>query len=216
MKTLLALVLVAMMAGVAAAQTQYLYEPCEYQLGLFFSTNAADRNFVEEATNIDYTQFSTFYMHLVIMNAPDLVSAYELQISGVPDGAFIPTWVMVPNAGWLNLGDTFLHIATFGFPQPNAGGYIYLGHWSMFALQADVAAQITIQASTPSSIQNDGPALVVNAQLVRSNFTPAAYSGCDGTPVPPGDFPPYVATTYGDGVTAIENHSLTNVKSLFR
>jgi len=216
MKTLLALVLVAMMAGVAAAQTQYLYEPCEYQLGLFFSLDASERNFVEEATNIDYTEFTTFYMHLVVMNAPDLVSAYELQIANVPDGAFLPTWVAVPNAGWLNLGDAFLHIATFGFPQPNADGYIYLGHWSMFALQADIAAQITIEAPDPSSIGGDGPALVVNSQLVRANFTPVDYSGCDGEDVAPGDFPPYVATTFGDGVTAIENHSLTNVKNLFR
>lgn len=214
MKTLVALAFLVLMTGAAIAQTPYTYEPCNYQIGLFFSSDAAERVFTQERTNWDYSQFVTFYMHLVIMSAPQQVSAYELSVTGLPAG-FIDSWNMVPGSGWINIGTSFNHIAAFGFPQPNASGYVYLGNWQLIPTAGGVAAEIRLLPSTPSSVGGDGPGMVINGELWRSNYTPAAFTGCDEA-YAPGEYPPYVATLFGEGVTAVESRTLTGVKELFR
>ena len=214
MKTLVALALVVLATSGAFAQN-YQYEPCSYQFGLFFSTDQEERVFTEERTNIDYVQFTTFYMHLVVMNSPTNISAYEFTIAGIPPGVFIETFNVVPGTGQTNIGTSFMQICAFGFPQPNTNGYVYLGNWGLFALGAPQTVEFQILPSEPSSILGDGPAIVVDQVLWRPNFTPDEYTGCN-EPLAPGDFPPYVATTYGPGVTAIESVSLTSVKALFR
>ncbi len=220
MKKLLALALVAIMAGGALAQTPYLYEGCEYRIGVFFSTDAAEFEVSSEATNLDFPNSAFFYMHLIVMDSPDMISAYEMRIEGL--GALvIASWVPVPNAGFLNLGNDFMHIATFGFPQPNPEGIIKFGHWNIFPLANEQSLNVFMGPSIPSSIQDDGPVFVVNSQLVRANFTVGDFSGCNED-LAPGDFPDYVGTTYGDGVVievdivATETRSLSSVKSLFQ
>jgi hypothetical protein len=220
MKKLLALALVAIMAGGALAQTPYLYEGCEYRIGVFFSTDAETFEVSSEATNLDFPAGAFFYMHLIVMDSPDMISAYEMQVSGL--GALvIASWIPVPNAGFLNLGDDFNHIATFGFPQPNPDGVIKFGHWNIFPLAPEQSLNVAMGPAVPSSIQGDGPVFVVNSELVRANFTVGDYSGCLED-LAPGMFPEFVGTTYGPGVdievesVATETRSLSSVKALFQ
>jgi hypothetical protein len=219
MKALLALALVAIMAGGALAQTPYLYEGCQYRIGVFFSTDADYFEVSSYATNLDYTPFTYFYMHLIVMDSPGMISAYEMRIDGL-GYSVIPMWVPVPDAGFLNLGDEFNHIATFGFPQPNPDEVVKLGHWRLFPLVSEQSLEIFMGPAVPSSIQGDGPVFVVNSELVRANFTPNEFSGC-WEYLAPGVFPDFVGTTYGPGIDcdpplATETRSLSSVKAMFQ
>ena len=228
MKALLALALIAIMAGGALAQTPYLYEGCQYRIGVFFSTDADYFEVSSYATNLDFPPGAFFYMHLIVMDSPDMISAYEMRVEGLGAGV-IASWVPVPNAGFLNLGDDFNHIATFGFPQPNPDGVIKFGHWNIFPVYPEQSLEIFMGPAVPSSIQGDGPVVVVNSELVRANFTPVGashndefgdFSGC-WADLPPGVFPDFVGTTYGPGVyivigLATETRSLSSIKAMFQ
>ena len=228
MKRLLAMALVLMVAGGAMAQN-YNYDGCDNRIGVFFAPTFNSGAFEpsSEATNFNYAFATTFYMHLLIIDAPSPVSAYELTLTGVPSPGAITTYEGIPGTGFTNIGTTFMHIAAFGFPQPNPGNVVNLGAWAITMLLQDTPFQVAITPSTPSSIGGDGPAIVINQELWRPNFTPANpdfapgdYSGCNGD-LAPGMFPEFVGTTFGAGVQiepviAVENQSLSNVKALFR
>ena len=188
-----------LLAAAALAQTPYLYEPCHYRVGLFFSSSPDDFEASSASTNVALAKGEVVYMHLVILDAPKPISAYELQVAGIPADALVGSWIEVPDAGYLKFGDTWNHFATFGFPQPNPDGMVYLGHWRLQALVDVQDVKIQLLAAHPSSIEGDGPALVVDQQLVRANFTPYEFSGCR-EPLAPGKFPAHVATIGGAGV----------------
>jgi hypothetical protein len=188
-----------LLAAGALAQTPYLYEPCHYRVGLFFSSSPDDFEASSASTNVDLAKGEVVYLHLVILDAPKPISAYELQIVGIPAKALVASWIELPDAGYLKFGDTWNHFATFGFPQPNPDGVVYLGHWRLQALADVKDVRIQVLASHASSIEGDGPALVVDQQLVRANFTPYEFSGCR-EPLPPGKSPAHVATIGGTGV----------------
>lgn len=188
-----------LLAAGALAQTPYLYEPCQYRVGVFFSSSPVDFEASSASTNVALAKGEVVYMHLVVLDAPRPISAYELQVAGLPEDALAASWIEVPDAGYLKFGDTWNHFATFGFPQPNTDGVVYLGHWRLQALVDVKDVTIQLLAAHPSSIEGDGPALVVDQQLVRANFTPYEFSGCR-EPLPPGKSPAQVATIGGDGV----------------
>ncbi len=220
MKKLLALALVLMVAGGAMAQTPYNYEGCAYRLGVFFSASNSTFEVNNASTNFDYTPFTPFFMHLVMIDCPEQLSAYEMQISGVPAAGFLATWEMVPGSGWINIGTATNHIAAFGFPQPNPAGVTRLGAWNLININGQtVPFNLAIGPSVPSSIANDGPAIVVAGELWRTNFTPGTHSGCQ-VDLAPGDFPELVGSVFGDGIEleviiATQAKSLTGVKALF-
>ena len=176
-----------------------LYEPCQYRLGVFFSS---DYEFWDErrdaATNLDYTQFTPFDMHLVVIGCPEAVMGYEASLE--VDPSFFALNTSFP-ASTLNLGDYLNHYVSFGIPQPPAGPAqaVLLSTVTFFPVEAEVSSQIRILPSSPSSLDGDGPALVIDHKLVRANFTPTSHSGCQFD-LAPGDFPAAVATTYGGGV----------------
>lgn len=215
MKKLLALSLVLVIAGAALA---YEYEGCTYRVGVF-----TGEPFGDDTTNLDYTPFVPFDIHLVLISVVDDVQAYELAIELDTPG-FISTGAVFPNG--VNFGGTnFNHIVGYGAPVPPSGelNSVLLSTVSLlYSGGADaVPANIALLPSVPSSIDNDGPALVVNDLLVRTNYSHWDYSGCEED-LEPGVFPETVFTMYGDGIpveeppVATQYHSLTGVKALFQ
>lgn len=176
-----------------------LYEPCQYRLGVFFSS---DYEFWDErrdaATNLDYTQFTPFDMHVVGIGCPEAVMGYEASLE--VDPSFLAVSASFPGSA-LNLGDYLNHYVSFGIPRPPDGPAqaVLLSTVTLLPVEAGVSSQIRILPSSPSSLDGDGPALVIGHKLVRTNFTPTSHSGCQSD-LAPGDFPAAVATTYGGGV----------------
>lgn len=221
MKKLLVMALVLMVAGGAVAQ-DYEYQGCIYRIGLFFSDDYMfDDERIEAATNIDYAPFIEFDMHVVMINVPTAVEAYELLVVGLPSSAVV-TNLVIPNG--VNFGGTNVnHIVGYGEPRPTPSGQtnaILMSTLKVLATVADESWEVGLVPSVPSSINDDGPALVVTEDLWRTNFTPYSHSGCEED-LAPGDFPDYVATAYGDGVVInppvpVQSHTFTDVKSLFR
>ena len=138
-------------------------------------------------------------MSSLVISAPQPVSAYEMRLEGLPEGMFITSWVPVPDSGWLNVGNDMQHMSAFGFPQPNPGGVVKLGHWTLFPLVTDTKAELRLVPPAGSSLGGAAPALVVDGELARVNYTPWSHSGCTEA-VASGDIPPYVATINGEGV----------------
>jgi hypothetical protein len=220
MKKLLVMALVLMVAGGAVA---YEYQGCVDRVGLFFSSNYEfDDQRMEDATNINYTPFVPFEMHVVMVNVSQAFDAYELAIVGLP-AEVLSTGAVFPNA--INFGGSNLnHIVGFGAPRTGSGqsmAALLSTVTLLFTGATAVPLEIGIAPSVPSSIGNDGPAIVRNqSTLWRINFTPYTHSGCEAD-LAPGDFPDYVATAYGEGIVIntpvpTQSHTLTNVKSLFR
>jgi hypothetical protein len=215
MKKLLVLSLVLVMAGAAVAQN-YEYYPCQNRVGIFFG-----EPYGVEQTNFDYTAFVPFNVYLVSLSVSDPIAAYELRVG--LDAGFVITAAVFPNA--INFGGSNTnHIVGYGAPVPGSGEWNAV-HLSTLTLlwtgAAGTPSVITLGPSVPSSIANDGPAYVINGVLVRSNFTTAEFSGCDGCEYEPGNFDVIVGTFYGDGielecVVSTQNHSLSSVKALFQ
>jgi hypothetical protein len=191
----LSLLFLSLAASPAVAQPSYVYESCVYRMGLFLAEDSYD----EEHTNIDYEPQTVFVMHLVLLDAVGPVAAYEVGID--LDPAFVVIDVSGPaGAPLLNLGTGANLIVGFAEPLvPDDDGRILLGTIRVFPQTANVASNIALGPSRPSSVGGDGPAIVVDGVLIRTNFTPLGFDGCDDD-LPPGLFPPAVATTFGDGV----------------
>lgn len=189
------LLLLTLAASPAPAQPSYVYESCVYRMGLF----SAEGIYVEDRTDFDYEPLTTFTMHLVLIDAVGPVSGYEVSIE--LDPAFLVVDVGAPpGVELLNIGSGTNHIVGFGAPQvPDEDGHVLLCTIQVFAQKANVASNIALGPSRPSSVGGDGPAIVVDGVLIRTNFTPLGFDGCDDD-LPPGLFPPAVATTFGDGV----------------
>lgn len=217
MKILLAIAFMLVVAGGALAQTPYNYAGCVYRLGVFFSDDPNDFEVGgapwDEVAYYTYTPFVTFYMHLVAIDCPEMISAYEMNMSALP-ASMVVNWHPIPGSGWINIGTIYNHICGFGFPQPNPGGVTHLGRWSIVAQTGGVPANVFIGPASPSSIGGDGPAIVVYPELWRTNFTPWEFSGCYWD-LPPDPTPILVGNIFG-GVVATETMSLTSVKALFK
>ncbi|MEZ4386498.1 MAG: hypothetical protein R3D98_02760 [Candidatus Krumholzibacteriia bacterium] len=191
MKKLLALVIVALMAGAAFAQPG---------MGVFFSNSS----FGDNDTNFD-AGFSPFNAYIVLLDAPvGSVGAYECSL------IFSDVNVFVLSAtganGWTNFGSPTNHIAGFQTPLPVAGDNTAVLCTVQLLYTAGLAVDISMGGSTPSSFSPAGPGIANGANpddLIACFLT-------SGNPLGG-----VVATLNSGGVTATEAHSLTEVKALF-
>ncbi len=196
MKKLLALSLVALMAGTAVAQ-----QPA---VGMFFSNT----DFTDENTNLNPAASTPFDAYLVMLGA-DFVSlgGYEVSITENSGGQLLVSGVTWPNEA-LNFGDTNLnHLVGYGVPLPVTDGAAVLCTFSMIHFSGGGLVEFTTGPATPQSIpDHDGPVFADNANV--DDLIPGTSTG--GAPIA------VVATLYGDGIVAVEQSSLSQVKSLFQ
>jgi len=188
MKKLLALALVALMAGAAFAQPG---------IGVFFSAT----DFVDANTNMD-TAGAPFNAYVVIIDSPvSSIGAYEVGIT-ISDPAVFVLSVTGPN-GWTNFGSNTNHLCGFTTPVPVTEGAAVMATMNMLQSVA-TEATISMGPATPASIP-DVPAIADGAD-------PDVLIACV---LDSGDSAPVVATLNGDGIVAAEAHSLSSVKALF-
>jgi len=193
LKKLLALTLVALMAGAASAQPG---------LGMFFS----DTEFTDETTDFVSTG-SPFNAYIVLIGDPGFatVSGYEVGITEDSGGALFVLSVTGPN-GWTNFGGNLNHLVGFQTPVPHGPDGTVLCTLQMLYGGAGTVT-FTFGASDPNSIDGwNGPVI---ADATNPNNLVAAFAAGGSTPGP-------VATVNGDGVTPVEQTSLSDVKSLFQ
>ena len=193
MKKLLALALVAMMAGGAMAQVHN-------GMGIFFSDTVFD-----ETTNTIAPAASTpFDMYLVLI-AVDFanVGGYECGIEFSEVGTLLLS-VGGPN-GWTNFGDNTNHLVGYQSALPVSGdGSVVLATFSVMRLNTD-AVDITLGPSDPASIPG--------VPVVADHADPDNLHSCVLTS---GATSPGVVANYnGSGIVATEASSLTDVKALF-
>ncbi|MBD3220173.1 hypothetical protein GF314_02945 [bacterium] len=191
MKKMLALAFVALMASAVAAQPG---------MGIFFS----NESFTDADTNFD-TAGAAFDAYLVLLGAEFAsVGGYECGVDISDAGVFILD-VSGPN-GWTNFGDNTNHLCGYQTPlMVDPDQTIVLATFNMlYAGTAEVT--IALGQSTPPSLPDwDGP---VVADAAFPDDLIGTY--CTG-----GETPGVVATLNGDGVTATEARSLSDIKALF-
>ncbi|MBD3220169.1 hypothetical protein GF314_02925 [bacterium] len=193
MKKLLALALVAMMATVAVAQPG---NSEENMMGMFFS----ETDFTDENTNFDPVG-APFNGYVVLLNTTvETVGGYELGIA-VSDPTVFVLAVTGPN-GWTNFGDNLNHLVGYQVPLPAGDVGTVLATVNMLYSGTDLVT-FAFGPSEPSSIPG--------YPVIADGANPDDLYACPLTNEDAG----YVATLNGDGVTATETSSWTNVKSLF-
>ena len=200
MKKLLALALVALMAGGALAQSSE-----ENMMGMFFTNDLAaiDANMGEMPhpdTNFPHT-FAPFFGYIVLLYPTvDSVAAYEVGIS-ISDPTVFLLNVSGPN-GWTNFGSPTNHIAGFATPVPCTDVGAVLQTINMLYTGTGMVT-IAFGAADPSSFGGEGPGVADGAN--PENLILCPLTSDVG----------YVATINGDGVVATEEHSYSAVKALF-
>jgi hypothetical protein len=179
--------------------SSYTYEPCRYRMGLFFSQDLefTDQWFPNHA-NIDYAPGVPFYLHVVAIGCASPISGYEARL--VIDPSFAVEDLTVAGSGQ-NYGNALTHRVTYPLPQSPIGGVqaVLLSTLTILPSVDGLASVMALGPPDGSSIGGDGPAVIVDGGFIRVNFTPYSHSGC-ADPLAPGDFPDYVATTYGSGI----------------
>jgi hypothetical protein len=191
MKKMLALALVALMAGGALAQGP--------EMGMFF--DPADFN--EDTTNFDVTPNAPFPAYLVVVGAQfDALAAYEVGISAPAEVFFID--VGGPN-GWTNFGSNTNHLVGFQTPVPMMEEGTVVAEMQMLtASEAPLVFEFG-PADPPSDPDWNGPIVLDAADLntlIPANLVTGEPNGV-------------IATLNGDGVVAVENQTLSGVKALF-
>jgi len=194
MRKLLVLAMLALLAGAASAQ------PC---MGMFFS----DTEFTDETTNQDVTA-APFNAYIVVQGLTiDAVNGYEVGI-GLDASVFI-LGASGPN-GWTNFGSNTNHLAGFGTPVPATNGAVVCCTLQMLYSGSDLI-EITYGPADPASIPGfNGPVIAdgSNPDILHQCALTNGGSFDEGTNV--------VATLHGPGIVAVEDHSLSSVKSLFQ
>ncbi|HOX25042.1 MAG TPA: hypothetical protein PLL30_04690 [Candidatus Krumholzibacteria bacterium] len=191
MKKLLALALVALMAGGALADAP--------ELGLFFSNTefvAANTNF-----NPGAVPFNAYIVLLPLGNV-ETVGGYEVGI-GMPASVFVLS-VSGPN-GWTNFGNNVNHLAGYQQPLPVGEMGAVLCTMQLFGGAGTPAVVEFYNANPPSIPSHPGPVIAdgANPDILLSCFLVT------------GQINGVVATFNGAGVVATENHTWTGVKNLF-
>jgi len=204
MNKLLALLLVALMAGSVVAQDN------ANSLGLFFSDDVAsiiaaddpdnpDDEAFSEFTNFENT-FSPFNAYLILLYPTvDSIAAYECGLA-FDGGAPFVLGVTGPN-GWTNFGSNTNHLCGYQTPLPVVDGGAVLCTLNMLYTGTD-AVFINIIPADPPSIPGV-PAIADGAD--PTNLVPLQLVNDEG----------YVATIGGDGTVATEAASWSQVKGLF-
>jgi hypothetical protein len=194
MKKMLALALVALMAGGALAQAP--------EIGMFFS----DTDFTEMNTNHDVTPGSAFDGYVVVFGTDfDALVAYEVGISA-PADIFILEMGGPEGYGWTNFGGSGTnHLVGFQTPLPMMEGGTVVAIGQFLTSSTDPAVFEFGPADPQSDPDWDG-ALLVDAADVNNPVQ---------TMLVTGEMNGVVATLNGDGVVAVENQTLSGVKALF-
>ncbi|HOX25043.1 MAG TPA: hypothetical protein PLL30_04695 [Candidatus Krumholzibacteria bacterium] len=193
MKKLLALAIVALMAGGAMAQPG---------MGLFFSNS----DFTSGQTNVN-TVGAPFFAYIVILGvesgvSPD-IGGYEVGLQ-FSDTVFILS-VTGPN-GWTNFGSNTNHLCGYQSAVIPVDGAAVLCTLNMLYSGAGLV-EVTFGPATPPSIPgHDGPVLAGFA-----NPDNLIACGLTSGPTVPG----VVATFNGGGIIATEATTWTQLKNLF-
>jgi len=192
MKKLLALALVALMAGSALAQAP--------EIGMFFS----DTEFTQETANIA-SPAGPFNGYVVLLGSDlSILGGYEVGIAEDSGGTLFALSVTGPN-GWTNFGSNFNHLVGFQTPLPVVPEGVVLSTVQMLYSGTDVVT-FTMGASNPNSIDDhDGPVIADGSD--PNNLVACWTTG--GAPTAP------VASVNGQ-VVAVEAETLTGVKALFQ
>jgi hypothetical protein len=195
MKKLLALALVALMAGGASAQ---MYDGAN-MFGMFFSNT----DFSEASTN-HVNAFAPFNGYIVLLNSEVAsIGGYEVGITISDPGVFV-LLASGPN-GWTNFGSATNHLCGYMTALPCSGdadNYAVLGQMQMLYTGVN-SVTISYGPASPSSFNNEGPGIAEGSN--PDNLVLCHPTTPDGI----------VATINGNGVVATENHTLTSVKALF-
>jgi len=195
MKKLLALSLVVLMAGTATAQMP--------SIGIFFSNT----DFTDENTNFDPASGTPFDAYLVMLGANFVsLGGYEVGLTENSGGTLLVLNATWPNSA-LNFGGTNLnHLVGYGVPLPVTDGAAVLCTISML-LSGTPTVEFSTGPAVPPSIPSwEGPVFADNANpddLIEGTST-------GGSPIA------VVATLNGGGIVAVEQSSLSQVKSLFQ
>ncbi len=198
MKKLLALAIVALMAGGAFAQAG---------MGLFSS----DTDFSDATTNFDVT--GAFTAYLVLINAEPTwttIGGYECGITCDNAGFFVSE-ATGPN-GWLNVGGSGTnHAVGYGTPLPIGDNHSVVLSTLQCGYYIPTPATISFGPSDPSSGRDLDPQWFGPMLANGSNPDELAMCFCAGGVSPVGP----VATLNGAGVTPATESSWSGVKDLF-
>ena len=195
MKKLLALALVAMMAGGATAQVQN-------GMGIFFNDSVFD----ETTTTVAPAVNVPFDMYLVLIAAEfSTIGGYECGIEFSVPGTLI--LAVGGSNGWTNFGDNTNHLVGYTVPRlpVDPDGTAVLATLNVMRQDAD-AVDISLGPADPSSVGGAGPAIADGGDpdiLRTCHLTTDAVS------------PGVVANFNGVGIVATESSTLTDVKALF-
>ena len=189
MKRLLALALVAVMAGGALA---------ENEAGLWYS--AGGGNF---AVEFNPTLFVPFDMVLTVADPSYAsIAAYEVSIVNFPASILIQSITWAPSDG-INFGSNFNQIVGYGAPIP-ASDLTILATMTCIATAAIDPTQIEYRAASSQSIPgHDG-------MVIANGANPDELAAC-----PTNTGTPWVFTFAGPGPTSVEAQTLSGVKALF-
>lgn len=192
MKKLLALAVVALMAGAAFAQPG---------MGVFFATDS----FTDSDTNKETTMSVPFEAYVVVLASPvSTIGAYECGLTVSDPSVFILN-VSGPN-GWTNFGAPLNHLCGYQNPVVADIDSDYAVLATIQMMQTVVGpADITMGPADPSSVGGAGPAITDGTNPENLITCVLTNGGADNV----------VATLNGDGIVATEPHSLSAVKALF-
>jgi len=198
MKKLLALAIVALMAGGAAAQEPL---PNLNSMGVFFSDSVFDAT-----TNTITTGFAPFNAYIVLIASEfSTIGGYECGLA-FSDAAVFALSASGLN-GWTNFGSGPLdHLCGYANPLPVGGNDAVV--LSTISLLYTGSAQVSLTMG-PASIPSY-PGVPVIADGADPDVLRACNLVC-GLPSPA-----IVAYLNGpEGVTPVENHSRSHVKNLY-
>ena len=199
MKKLLALALVAVMAGGAMAQVD---GEVGGSMGIFFS----NEEFSDGTSNLDSTAGQTFNAYIVMLGCVSVtIGGYEVGITH-PAGLFI-LGVTGPS-DWVNFGTNTNHLVGYGTELPvGLDGTAVLATLQILD-PAGTAGDFQFGPSDPQShVDWDGPVYSHGPDptiLPTCSLTSGVFNEI-GT----------VATLNGFGIVATESASWTDVKALF-
>jgi len=221
MKKLLALALVALMAGGAMAQ-DYNYEQCQNQLAIFNDTvlPGIPGEFPEEFSALADLPLASGMVpiHVFAIKATQPILGYDAFFT-LPASLVGLSHAASPGNNWVNIGDAVNVLSGFAAPiLPDANGSVYLSVMTVF-VAANAPGDIFAGPSNPSGIGGDGPTFNMGGEYMRMNFIDLPFDGCD-EPAPAegriavanGGSSPIVVR----GIIATETMTLSGVKALFQ
>ncbi|MDY0108442.1 MAG: hypothetical protein RBT60_00705 [Candidatus Krumholzibacteria bacterium] len=241
MKFLLWIVMAGLLAGSAAAQADYNYEPGQNWFGIYRTNTlpGLPDYYPEEFRNLlnfRYRPYEIFSAYVMVSKATHPVLGYDASIILPPELVAL-SHVPAPGSYWINLGTPLNVLSGIDPPIfPDIAGNIHLSTLTLQATgfdrttRARLGADIFMGPSEPSGVGGAGPTFNMGGEYMRANFIDYRHSGCPEPSPPVGR----VAIVFGGASSivigclggpivagdsspvATEARSLTAVKALFR